>query len=75
MGIPVMFPVMVITDNIGAIFMTENASSDIRSRNINTGHLLIREHFEDSFINIVFVETDDNNSDLFSKNINNDTYK
>jgi hypothetical protein len=66
---------MVRTDNIGAMFMEENASSGIRTRQIDSRYHFIREHVEDSFIKIVFVKTDKNYSDLFTKNVNKDTYK
>jgi hypothetical protein len=68
-GIPVKLPIMVRNDNIGAMFMAEkNASSDIRTRHIDTRYHFIREHVEDGFIKIVFVKIDNNHSDLFTKN-------
>jgi hypothetical protein len=55
--------------------MAENANSGVRTRHINTRYHFIREHVEDVFIKIVFVKTDDNDSDLFTKNVNKYTYK
>jgi hypothetical protein len=42
MGIIVKLPIMVITDNIGTIFMAENASSGVRTRHINSRHHFTR---------------------------------
>jgi sugar/nucleoside kinase (ribokinase family) len=75
MGIPVKLTIMVRTDNIGAIFMEENASCGVRTRHIDTRYHFIREHAEDGMINIVIVKTDGNNSDLFRKNIKKDIYE
>jgi hypothetical protein len=75
MGILDKFPVMVRTDNIGAMFMAENASSGIRTRHIDTRYHFIRGHVDDVFINNAFVKTDENDSYMFTKNFNKDTYK
>jgi hypothetical protein len=55
MGIPVRVPIMEITDNIGEMFMAENASSGVITRHIDTRYHLIREHVEDGFIKIFLV--------------------
>jgi hypothetical protein len=44
MGIPVKVPIMVRTDNTGAIFMADNASSGVRIRQIDTTYSIIRKH-------------------------------
>jgi hypothetical protein len=75
MGITVKLTIMVRTDNIGAMFMAGNASSGVKTRYIDTRYHFIREHVEDDFIKILFVKTDDNDSDLFTNNVNKDTYK
>jgi sugar/nucleoside kinase (ribokinase family) len=60
MGIPVKLPMMLRTDNIGSMFMAENASSGVRTRHIDTRNHFISEHVEDGFVKIVFVKTDEN---------------
>jgi hypothetical protein len=52
MGIPVKLPIMVATKNVGAMFTTENPSSDVRTRRMNIMYHFIREHVEDDFIKI-----------------------
>jgi hypothetical protein len=54
--IPVKFPIMLITENTGAMFMAENLSSGVRMRHIDNRYHFIREHVE-GFIKIVFVKT------------------
>jgi hypothetical protein len=48
--IPFKVPIMVRTDNIGEMFMAENASSGFRVRHTCTRFYFIREHIEDGFI-------------------------
>jgi hypothetical protein len=67
--------IMIRKDNIGAMFIAKNASPGDRTRHIGSSYHLIREHIEYGFIKIVFVKTDDNDSDLFTKNFNKDTYE
>jgi hypothetical protein len=73
--ITVKFPIMVRTENIGAMFMVKTASSSVRTRHIVTRYHFIREHVQDGFIKIVFVKTDENDSDFFIKNFKKDTYE
>jgi phage pi2 protein 07 len=49
MRVKVEIPIMVSCDNVGAIFMAENSSSDMRSQHIDMHHF-VPEHFEDGFI-------------------------
>jgi hypothetical protein len=42
---------------------------------LNTRYHSIREYVEDGFIEILFVKKVDNDSDLFTKNVNKDTNK
>ena len=73
--ISVKLPIIVRTDNIGAIFMAENSSSGVRTRYTDTRYHVIREHVEDGFIKIVFVQTDDNDAEIFTKNVNKEMYE
>jgi hypothetical protein len=68
-------PMIVRLDTIGAIVMTENPSSGVRTRHIDTWYHFNREHLDDGFIEIVFVITNDNDADIFTKNVNKETYE
>ena len=75
MGIPVQLPVIVRVDNMGAIFMSENASASSRTKHVDTRYHFVREFVEDGFIRIVFVRIIDNVSDSFTKNVTGDIYE
>jgi hypothetical protein len=59
----------VKTDNAGAMFMAQNASSGVRTRHIDTCYHYIRENLEEEIINIKFVKSIENDSNVFSQRI------
>ena len=75
MGLPVVLPIVVRVDNIGAIFLAENATSAARTRHIDTRYKFIREMTEDKFLKIVFVRSENNTSDGHTKNLGEELYK
>jgi hypothetical protein len=72
--IKVNLPIVVKTDNIAAIFMSENASTGFRTRHVDTRYHFVREFIEDGFIKIEFVRSVENDTDLFTKNVNQELY-
>jgi hypothetical protein len=50
-GIEVNLPIMMKTDNVGAMFMAQNASSGVRTRHIDTRYNYVREKLEEGIIN------------------------
>jgi len=75
MNIPVETPVTVRVDNMGAIFMSENASSGVRTRHVDTRYHFVREQVADKIVEIVFVKTDENKADGFTKNIKSEVFE
>ena len=67
MNIRVQLPVTVRVDNVGTIFMSNNVTTTGRTRHIRT--MFIREHVEDGTVKIVFVRSEDNDSDMMTKNV------
>ena len=56
LGVPVETPVEVFVDNIGAIFMTENASSTSRTRHMDTRYSYVNDlQNVDKIIGVKFV--------------------
>ena len=49
-------PIVVHVDNIGAIFMSENASATSRTRHVDARYHFVREFVEEGFLKIVFVK-------------------
>jgi hypothetical protein len=74
MGIIVELPIIVRVDNVGAIFMSENASTSSRTRHVDIRYHFVREFVEEGFIRIVFVRSEANISDEFTKNVSGDIY-
>jgi hypothetical protein len=53
--VQVKIPIIVKTDNVGAIFKSENASTGVRTRHVDTRYHFVQEFIEDGFIKIEFV--------------------
>jgi hypothetical protein len=73
-GIEVNLPITVKTDNVGAMFMTQKASSGVRTCHIDTCYDYVKENWEGGIINIEFVKSIENNSDIFTKNVSQEIY-
>jgi hypothetical protein len=73
-GIEVILPITVKTDNVGAMFMAQNASSGVRTRHIDTLNHYVGENLEEGIINIEFVKSIENDSDIFTKNVSQEIY-
>ena len=58
---------------VGAIFMAENSSSGVRTRHVYSRYHFVREHIVDDFIKIIVVKSCDNDTNLFTKNVNKAT--
>jgi hypothetical protein len=54
--------------------MSENASTGFRTRHVDTRYHFVREFIEDGFIKIEFVRSVENDSDLFTKNVNQELH-
>jgi hypothetical protein len=74
-GIEVDLPIIVKTNNIGAMFMVQNASSGMRTCHIDTRYHVVRENLEDRIIKIEFVKSAENDSNIFTKNVSQEIYK
>ena len=75
MGIKVELPIIVRVDNIGAIFMAENRAVSQRTKHVDTRLRFVNEFIEKGFIKIRFVKTDENNADLFTKNLGSELHE
>jgi hypothetical protein len=67
-------PITVKTDNVGAMFMAQNASFGVITRQIDTRYHYVRENLEEGIINIEFVKSIENDSDIFTKNVSQEIY-
>ena len=69
MGATINYPINVNVDNIGTIYMAKNESSNHQTKHINTRYHFVRELIEDGIIEVEFVRSKNNNSNIFTKNL------
>ena len=61
-------PITVRVDNVGAIFMSENVTTSNSTKHVDNRYRFVNEFVEDRFIKIIFLNTKDNVTDIFTKN-------
>ena len=69
MMIRVTYPVIVHVDNVGAIFMSGNVTTTSRTKHVDIRYKFVNEYAEDGIIKIIFVRSEDNYSDILTKNL------
>jgi hypothetical protein len=69
MGIAISLPVKIEIDNTGALFLAENSTTSQRTKHIDVRHHFVRNLIRDGIIVVSFVGTNDNDADLFTKNL------
>jgi hypothetical protein len=73
-GVPVQMPVTIKVDNMGAIFMSKNATSSSRTRHMDVKWRFVNDLSDDQVIELVFVRSEDNWSDMQTKNVSGNIY-
>ena len=68
-GIQVKKPVEVMVDNVGAIYMSQNQVGSNRTRHMDTRYYYVNDLQDDGLIKIKFVCSEDNVSDVATKNV------
>jgi len=66
--VPVKLPIEVHVDNVGAIFLANNATTGQHTRHIDVRHHYVREYIENDIVVIRFVKSGDNDVDPYTKN-------
>jgi len=74
MGMKVKLPIIVRVDNLGAVFMSENVSVSQRTKHVDIRYRFVQEFVLDGFIKVMFVKTEDNDADIFTKNLGGDLH-
>ena len=75
MGMKVKLPIVVRVDNLGAIFISENVLVSQKTKHIDIRYRFVQEFVFDGFIKVIFVKTEDNDSDIFTKNLGGDSFE
>ena len=74
MGVQVKLPIVIRVDNIGAIFMSENVAVSQRTKHVDVRYRFVQEFVFDNFIKVIFVRANDNDADIFTKNISGELH-
>ena len=54
--------------------MGNNAKQSVRTKHIDVRYHFIREYVVDGMVEIMFVRSEDNDPDIFTKNVSKETY-
>ena len=74
MGIQLEFPITIKVDNTGAIYIANNYTTGQRTKHIDVRAHFVREYIEDDILKVVFVRTDDNKADIYTKNTSEELF-
>ena len=75
LGVKMELPILVNCDNIGAIYLAHNAKTSQRTKHIDVKYHFVREYVEDGMIKVVFVKSEENDADIWTKNVKSDIFK
>ena len=68
-------PIVVNTDNIGAMFMAQNSLTGVHTRHVDSRYHFIRDRVQNGSIKNQIVKSIKNDSDIFTKSVNQETYE
>ena len=74
LGIEYTEPTKIFVDNTGAIFLANNWVTSNRTKHIDVKYHFVRELIEDGKIEVVYVRTNENPADMFTKNLNGEKH-
>ena len=73
LGENIKYPITVFCDNVGAIYLAYNAKISNRTKHVETSTHYVRHNVEDGTVKIKFVQSEDSNADIFTKNTTEST--
>jgi hypothetical protein len=73
-GIQLQFPINILCDNVGAIYLANNHCNSHRTKHIDTRQHFVREWVEDDILKIIFTPTLKNTADIFTKNTSEEMF-
>ena len=75
MGIRVPLPIKVKVDNIGAIWLANNSGVSERTKHVDCRAHFVKSFVVDKIVEIVFVRSENNESDMMTKNQQNQQFQ
>ena len=67
-------PIIVRVDNVGAIYLANNAISGPRMKHVDIRYHFVRDLIETGIVEISFVRSEENDSDVFTKNLGEELF-
>jgi hypothetical protein len=74
LSIEVELPITIKVDNVGAMYLANNYTVSQRTKHIDIRTHFIREFIEDDIIKIIFVPSEENDADIFTKNVTQELF-
>ena len=74
LGFEIEYPIIVHCDNVGAIFLANNAKVSSRTKHIDLKTHFVREYIDKGVVKIVFIRSAENDSDIWTKNVGEGTF-
>lgn len=74
MGIVIKLPIVILCDNVGAMFLAKKHESK-RTKYLDTQYHFVCEYVMDGIVTVVFVRSTENKADPFTKNVPENLYK
>ena len=74
MVIKFLLPIKVQVDNVGAIWLANNSSVSERTKHVDFRAHFVRDMIKDQVIEINFVKSAENDSDIMTKNLQGQHY-
>ena len=68
-------PIVVHCDNVGAIFLGNNAKQSVRTKYIDVRYHFIRKYIVDGMVETVFVPSEENDWVIFTKSVPKEKYE
>ena len=68
------YPNVIKVNNIRAIYIAENFTLNNQTKHVNMRYHFVRNFIEDRTIKIKFVKSENNNSDIFTKNLSKELF-
>ena len=75
MNIKLNYPIIIKCDNVGAIYLANNHTTGQRTKHIDIRTHFVRQYIEDGIIKIVFVKSEENDADIYTKNTTEELFK
>ena len=74
LGDKINIPITVYCDNVGAIFLAYNTKTGGRTKHVYIQYHYVREFVQKGEVQILFVRSENNDSDVFTKNTSKNTF-